>query len=94
MVYLLHFNQRFKHAGHYLGFCADGGLDKRLERHRAGRGARLLEVVTAAGIGFQLARTWPGLSRDDERRMKGRGLAPLCPICSGSAGTGLPRSFT
>ena len=32
----------------------------RLAEHEAGRGARLLAVVRAAGIGWQLARPWPG----------------------------------
>ncbi len=35
-------------------------LPARLEAHGAGRGARLMEVIKAAGIGFTLARTWPG----------------------------------
>ena len=44
------------------------------------RGARLLEVITAAGIRFTLARTWPG-TRNLERRPKNRGgHARLCPI--------------
>ena len=35
-------------------------LDSRLEAHRAGHGTRLMAVVKAAGISWQLARTWPG----------------------------------
>jgi len=56
MVYLLHFNTRYKHAGHYLGSTCD--LAARLALHAAGRGARLLHVVQAAGITWRLARTW------------------------------------
>jgi hypothetical protein len=56
-------------------------LPARLKDHSCGRGARLMEVITAAGIGFALARTWPG-SRALERRLKRRGgHARLCPIC-------------
>lgn len=33
-VYLLHFNQKLHHAGHYLGWCDD--LEARLKRHHAG----------------------------------------------------------
>jgi hypothetical protein len=41
-----------------------------------------VEVVTAAGITWRLARTWPG-SRDRERAIKNRHEAPrLCPECS------------
>jgi len=33
-VYLLHFDKRLKHAGHYMGVTDD--LPARLARHRAG----------------------------------------------------------
>jgi predicted GIY-YIG superfamily endonuclease len=80
MVYLLHFNQPYKHARHYLGSADD--LDARLERHRAGNGARLIEVITQAGIGFTLARTWEG-GRKEERKLKDQHNSPrLCPICN------------
>ena len=55
MVYLLHFNTRYKHAGHYLGSTCD--LAARLALHAAGRGARLLHVVQSVGITWRLART-------------------------------------
>jgi len=57
-------------------------LDARLEAHRAGQGARLMEVVRKAGGSFRLARTWTG-GRDRERAIKNRHEAPrLCPVCS------------
>ena len=78
-VYLLHFDRPYKHARHYLGSSDD--LPARLESHRCGRGARLMEIITTAGINFTLARTWPG-GRDVERRLKNRHASPrLCPIC-------------
>ena len=86
-VYLLHFDQRYEHAGHYTGFAessgAEGsGLLKRLGEHAAGRGARLVEVITQAGISFRLARTWPGVTRARERQLKAQGGASRrCPIC-------------
>lgn len=84
VVYLLHFDRRFKHAGHYLGYAED--LDRRLASHRAGNGARLLQVVAQAGIGFTLARTWDG-NRALERRLKNRKEAPrLCPLCRAAGG--------
>ena len=62
-------------------------LADRLARHRQGRGARLIAVITAAGIGFQLARTRPG-SRADERAIKHSGGATrYCPLC-------VPRPWT
>jgi predicted GIY-YIG superfamily endonuclease len=79
VVYLLHFERSYAHAAHYMGWTED--LNSRLARHRSGDGARLLAVIKAAGIGWTLARTWPG-TRALERRLKNRGgHARLCPIC-------------
>jgi predicted GIY-YIG superfamily endonuclease len=81
-IYLLHFARPYRHARHYLGFAED--LEQRLAQHRAGRGARLVQVVLGAGIGFEVARTWKG-DRRLERRLKNQRNAParLCPICRG-----------
>ncbi|MGH9849024.1 MAG: GIY-YIG nuclease family protein [Blastocatellia bacterium] len=80
-VYLIHFNKRYRHAGHYIGFTTN--LDKRITDHLCGMGARLLEVITAAGIEWKLARTWQG-DRYLERKLKRRKDAPhICPICAG-----------
>ncbi len=78
-VYLLHFDRPYRHARHYLGYAAD--LDERIARHRQGDGARLVQVAAGAGIGFVVARTWPG-DRALERRLKRRKASPrLCPVC-------------
>jgi predicted GIY-YIG superfamily endonuclease len=78
-VYLLHFDRPYKHAKHYTGWTDD--LGARLAHHAAGNGARLLAVVHAAGIGWQLARTWPG-DRARERQIKRQGGASRhCPMC-------------
>jgi predicted GIY-YIG superfamily endonuclease len=79
-VYLLHFSAPYKHARHYTGWTDD--LAARLDQHRAGRGARLVAVATAAGITFALARTRPG-TRADERAIKRAGGARrYCPLCT------------
>jgi hypothetical protein len=81
-VYLLHLDPPYKHARHYTGSAAPGRLHARLAAHAAGTGARLMEVVKAAGGSFRLARTWPG-GRTRERELKARHDAPrLCPICT------------
>ena len=81
-VYLLHFSEPLHHARHYLGSTAN--LDARLAEHRSGQGARLMEVVTGLGIGFELARTWTG-DRKLERKLKRQHNAPrLCPNCRGT----------
>ena len=78
-IYLLHFEHRYRHAGHYTGWTAD--LRQRLAEHEAGQGARLLAVVKAAGITWTLSRTWTG-TRGDERALKrGGGAARHCPLC-------------
>ena len=82
-VYLLHFERPYRHARHYLGYAKN--VDERLRAHRVGAGARLMEVVTEAGIGFTLARTWRG-DRKLERRLKNQHNAPrLCPVCRAQA---------
>ncbi len=79
VVYLVHFTQPYRHARHYTGWTAD--LESRLAEHQAGRGARLLQVITQAGIGWTLARTWP-VTRKRERQLKRQGGASRrCPIC-------------
>jgi len=81
MVSLLHFDEPYEHARHYMGYTRAGRLEERLAEHAAGRGARLMEVIAAAGITFTLARTWENATRADERRMKQRGHARQCPLC-------------
>lgn len=79
-VYLIHFDKPFKHAKHYTGWATD--LSARLELHASGQGARLLAVIKAEGIGWQLARTWENVDRHFERRLKVQGGASRrCPMC-------------
>lgn len=80
-VYLIHFRKPYQHARHYMGYSEN--LDKRLTDHLCGMGARLMEVVTNAGIEWKVSRTWPG-DRKLERQLKNRKEVPaLCPVCSG-----------
>ena len=84
MVYLLHFDEPYRHARHYVGFAeTPATFGRRVAHHRNGTGARLLAVVSAAGIGFTIARTWPDADRTQERKLKNRKNAPrLCPVCA------------
>jgi predicted GIY-YIG superfamily endonuclease len=81
-VYLVHFDRPYKHARHYLGFTSRT-LGARLAEHEDGKGARLMQVIREAGIGFVLARVWRRATRTDERRLKRfkSTCTRLCPIC-------------
>ena len=80
LVYLLHLDPPYKHAGHYQHSAAD--LDQRLAQHGTSEGARLLEVqVKERGGPFRLVRTWPG-GRGVEHQLKdGHQGNRLCPDC-------------
>jgi hypothetical protein len=64
VIYMLCFHQPYKHARHYVVWTED--LLDRLDRHAKGNGARLVEVITQAGIGFTLVRICEG-TRTTER---------------------------
>jgi hypothetical protein len=70
-------------ASHYLGWAED--VDARMVEHRAGRGARgarILAACVAQGIGFEVVRTWAGVDRSFERRLKRQHNAwRQCPRC-------------
>ncbi len=86
VVYLLHFDRPISDAHtaqHYIGYTP-GTLERRLQLHQEGNGARLTEVAKERGIGFECVRTWEG-GRYLESRLKKRRNAPkLCPVCSGN----------
>lgn len=84
MVYLLHFSSPYRHARHYVGYASgEEEFARRLREHRAGSGARLMQVVKEAGITFEVARVWPDAGRDFERYLKTRHkrVRALCPLC-------------
>lgn len=82
MVYIIHFDKPFKHALHYIGYCKDELFEKRMEHHRKGTGARLLNAVNKAGIGWSVVRTWPGEDGNFERKLKNASHSKRhCPIC-------------
>jgi hypothetical protein len=88
-VYLLHLlrpyvaqtGQRAKTFQHYVGHAEPYRLAERLAQHGTAAGARCLEVAAAAGITWELARTWPG-GYPRERQVKSGGSARrFCPMC-------------
>ena len=90
VVYLLHFNAPYFHARHYLGYTED--LPGRIKIHNSGNGSPLIRSIVAAGIGFELARTWLDKNRTYERRIKDQHNAPrFCPICNPETYKEVPR---
>lgn len=88
-AYLLHFAQFIapgKHTcRHYSGSTTD--LARRIQEHRDGHSARLLEVAKERDIDFQIVRFWETATeaeaREEEKRIKGLKNGPkLCPICN------------
>ena len=91
IVYLIHFGEALHHARHYIGVTND--LAERLKSHAAGQGARLMQVITDAGISWALARIWEG-DRKIERQLKRRkNAARICPHCAGAAALRRARHF-
>ena len=80
-VYLIHFETKLHHAGHYVGYARKVG--KRIALHRSGRGARILRALRECGIRWRVVRVWPAGTRILERSIKNKKNAPcFCPICS------------
>lgn len=80
-VYLIHFDEPYKHALHYIGFV-ESNLEARMKRHKDGDGARLLRVLKDAGIGWELVRVWPDGDREFERKLKNNSHSKRhCPVC-------------
>lgn len=82
MVYLLHFEKPVARARHYLGFTRDDRLNERLTEHMSKKGARLTARAVDAGVAIYLARVFPQLTANDEKRLKAAShFDKLCPIC-------------
>lgn len=82
MIYLIHFEHEYKGTRHYLGYTEAETVDARLERHRASRGARLLQVLNDNNINYDVVRTWPGDRRLERKLKKQKNARRFCPICN------------
>jgi len=90
MVYLIHFDEPYHHARHYLGYVEGTGRRKtsclvsRLKRHQAGNGSELLAALSRQGRTWRLTRVWWEGTRDLERQLKKAGHvgARNCPFCN------------
>lgn len=82
---LLHFEPRYRHAGHYLLY-AKRDLEGYAQAVATGRIRAPHELVEAAQtygmVQTLVAELYPGRDRHDRKRMRARGgLARLCPVC-------------
>lgn len=83
-VYLLHFANKLAHAQHYIGWAKSGNVKRRINRHLAGNGARILQVCNEKSITYELARVWPEGDKAFERRLKRcKKTSRFCPLCRG-----------
>lgn len=81
IVYLIHFETKLAHAQHYIGYTDD--LDKRIARHRSGRGAKLLAALNLKRIRWWINRVWFKVDKSFERALKNRkNASKLCPHCN------------
>ena len=80
ICYMLCFHQPYRHARHYVGWTED--LLDRLDAHATGHGARLIAVITQAGIGFTLVRICEGTRRTERAIKNSGGATRFCPACT------------
>lgn len=88
VVYLIHFERPYVvgrwSCQHYIGSTVV--FDRRMYEHHNGNGAKLLALVNAAGITWEVVRTWD-VPREGryaaERALKQqRNHKRLCPACT------------
>lgn len=83
MVYLIHFEEKFHHTQHYIGFSYDHRFNKRINCHRKNKGARILTALNKKQIQWRVVRTWPDHDGNFERKLKKlKNAKKLCPICN------------
>ncbi len=84
MVYLIHFEKKYQHAQHYIGWVMNKTFfGRRIAYHRSGSGAHLMAAVSQAGIEWKVVRTWKDGTHDFERRLHSdKKSSRLCPICN------------
>lgn len=79
-VYLIHFDTPLKHAKHYLGYSKNN-VRERVQKHRTGKGARLMDAVTRQAITWHVSRTWDGDYELESMLKRQHNARDLCPTC-------------
>ena len=82
MLYIIHFEPAVSGYRHYVGVCTKERLDERLIEHARGRGANLTQRAVNAKSKLYLARVFPEMSYEDEKRIKRAShFKDYCPLC-------------
>jgi len=80
-VYLIHFDRKYHHAEHYIGYSKC--LPDRIEHHKHNTGAKLLKAINQADITWNVVRTWRVDGQGFERQLKNqKHSARFCPVCN------------
>ena len=79
-VYLIHFDKPLKHARHYLGYSKND-VRGRVQKHRTGNGARLMEAARKNGISWHVSRIWEGDYELEHILKRQHNARHLCPTC-------------
>lgn len=90
-LYLLHFSGPLGDTSrprmrHYVGWCRENELERRLAEHRAGTGAKITRAAVNRGLELLLASTSPGTPRDERTRKRRGHHADACPLCTSPGG--------
>lgn len=79
-VYLIHFDDPYEHARHYLGWTND--LEYRMRQHQNGNGARLMAVIAEAQIPWRIVRLWEADRSVEATFKRWHCNTKLCPVCN------------
>ena len=81
VVYLIHFERKYRHCLHYIGCTIDLEWRMRLHRTSKRKGAKLLRALIVNGIGFEVVRTWDGGYELEKKLKSWKKSSLLCPVC-------------
>lgn len=85
-VYILHFEKKFYHTQHYIGWTKGNSIEavqKRLKTHLSGKGSKIVRSVVASGIKIEVATIFINGDRKLERKLKDKKNAKqFCSICN------------
>jgi len=86
MVYILHFEEPYYHARHYVGYTEDTGRRFKEHFNCHSSGSPLIQAALEAGIKITVSRIYFDGGRELERKIKkSHHTHRFCPICKEEA---------